>query len=71
GKENIPVVFELQIKTLFQYAWSECEHDLNYKHIEGGELGKEEQRLLALSSAQSWGSDKIFDELLTKIQKFK
>lgn len=69
GKENIPVVFELQIKTLFQYAWSECEHDLNYKHIEGGELGKEEQRLLALSSAQSWGSDKIFDELLTKIQK--
>lgn len=71
GKENIPVVFELQIKTLFQYAWSECEHDLNYKHIEGGELGKEEQRLLALSSAQSWGSDKIFDELLTKIKKFK
>lgn len=71
GKENIPVVFELQIKTLFQYAWSECEHDLNYKHIEGGELGKEEQRLLALSSAQSWGSDKIFDKLLTKIQKFK
>ncbi|HBP09150.1 MULTISPECIES: GTP pyrophosphokinase [unclassified Treponema] len=69
GKENIPVVFELQIKTLFQYAWSECEHDLNYKHIEGGELGKEEQRLLALSSAQSWGSDKIFDELLSKIQK--
>lgn len=69
GKENIPVVFELQIKTLFQYAWSECEHDLNYKHIEGGELGKEEQRLLALSSAQSWGSDKIFDELLAKIQK--
>jgi len=42
---------------------------LNYKHIEGGELGKEEQRLLALSSAQSWGSDKIFDELLSKIQK--
>lgn len=65
GKENIPVAFELQIKTLFQYAWSECEHDLNYKPY-GREIDKEGQRLLALASAQSWGSDKIFDELIKK-----
>lgn len=66
GKEKIPVAFELQIKTLFQYAWSECEHDLNYKS-HGKEIDKEGQRLLALASAQSWGSDKIFDELVKKI----
>lgn len=66
GKKYIPNVFELQIKTLFQYAWSECEHDFNYKNIEGKQLSKEEERLLALASAQAWGSDKIFDELLSK-----
>lgn len=65
GKDKIPVAFELQIKTLFQYAWSECEHDLNYKP-HGKKIDKEGQRLLALASAQSWGSDKIFDELIKK-----
>lgn len=65
GKDKIPVAFELQIKTLFQYAWSECEHDLNYKP-HGKEIDKEGQRLLALASAQSWGSDRIFDELIKK-----
>lgn len=65
GKDKIPVAFELQIKTLFQYAWSECEHDLNYKPY-GKAIDKEGQRLLALASAQSWGSDKIFDELIKK-----
>lgn len=67
GKDKIPVAFELQIKTLFQYAWSECEHDLNYKP-HGKEIDKEGQRLLALASAQSWGSDKIFDELIKKTE---
>lgn len=65
GREKIPVVFELQIKTLFQYAWSECEHDLNYKPY-GKEIDNEGQRLLALASAQAWGSDRIFDELIKK-----
>lgn len=65
GKDKIPVTFELQIKTLFQYAWSECEHDLNYKP-HGKEIDREGQRLLALASAQAWGSDKIFDELIKK-----
>ena len=68
GKDKIPVAFELQIKTLFQYAWSECEHDLNYKP-HGKEIDREGQRLLALASAQAWGSDKIFDELIKRSEK--
>lgn len=58
----VPRVFELQIKTLFQHAWSEAEHDLGYKT--GNEpLTSEQKRLLAFASAQAWGADRIFNEL--------
>src|SRR5664280_530008 len=30
-KSMIPRFFELQVKTLFEHAWSEAEHDLGYK----------------------------------------
>jgi putative GTP pyrophosphokinase len=53
--------FELQIKTLFQHAWSEAEHDLGYKPTT--ELTKEHKRRLAFTAAQAWGADQIFDEL--------
>src|SRR5580692_5677170 len=55
-------LFELQIKTLFQHAWSEAEHDLGYKPGESA-LTPEQTRLLAFTSAQAWGADRIFDEL--------
>ena len=59
--DDVPPFFELQIKTLFQYAWSEAEHDLGYKtpHV----LSVLQRRLLAYASAQAWGADRIFDEL--------
>jgi putative GTP pyrophosphokinase len=60
--EMIPAFFELQIKTLFQHAWSEAEHDLGYKPGESA-LTPEQTRLLAFTSAQAWGADRIFDEL--------
>jgi putative GTP pyrophosphokinase len=63
GKQpaNAPTFFELQIKTLFQHAWSEANHDLGYKG--DGPAGKDVKRKLAFASAQAWGADQIFAEL--------
>ena len=30
-RERTPRFFELQVKTLFQHAWSEASHDIAYK----------------------------------------
>jgi putative GTP pyrophosphokinase len=61
-KSTLPDFFELQVKTLFQHAWSEAEHDLGYKP---GSLppSAEDKRKLAYTSAQAWGADHMFDEL--------
>lgn len=60
-----PEVFELQIKTLFQHAWSEANHDLGYKPAMP--LTAEQRRLLAYSSAQAWGADRVFDQLFREV----
>lgn len=67
-KEDIPNFFELQIKTLFQHAWSEAEHDLGYKP-ESGDLTSEQVRMLAFTSAQAWGADKAFDDLFAQLEE--
>jgi len=56
-----PEFFELQIKTLFQHAWSEADHDLGYKSMRP--LTSEERRKMAFTAAQAWGADTIFEEL--------
>lgn len=61
-KSMLPDFFELQIKTLFQHAWSEAEHDLGYKPG-STPRSPDEKRKLAYTSAQAWGADQIFDEL--------
>jgi putative GTP pyrophosphokinase len=58
----LPSFFELQIKTLFQHAWSEADHDLGYKPGEKP-LTSEQKRLVAFTSSQAWGADHIFDQL--------
>lgn len=58
---GVPDFFELQIKTLFQHAWGEAEHDLGYKP--GSELDSEHRRKIAFTAAQAWGADQIFSEL--------
>jgi len=57
----IPKVFELQVKTLFQHAWGEAEHDLGYKN--NTEQCSDVKRKIAFTAAQSWGADQIFSDL--------
>lgn len=57
----IPIFFELQIKTLFQHAWSEANHDQGYKSEQ--DLSSYQKRKLAFTAAQAWGADQIFSEL--------
>jgi ppGpp synthetase/RelA/SpoT-type nucleotidyltranferase len=59
--DDVPQFFELQIKTLFQHAWSEAHHDLGYKSIR--DLTPDERRKVAFTAAQAWGADTIFEEL--------
>lgn len=61
GSDDAVEFFELQIKTLFQHAWSEAEHDLGYKP--SGKLTSDQKRRLAFTAAQAWGADQIFDEM--------
>jgi ppGpp synthetase/RelA/SpoT-type nucleotidyltranferase len=58
----IPEFFELQVKTLFQHAWSEANHDLGYKPG-AMPLTADAQRRLAFTAAQAWGADRMFDDL--------
>lgn len=59
--EETPRFFELQVKTLFQHAWSQANHDLGYKSPR--ELQRDQKRLLAFAAAQAWGADRTFAEL--------
>lgn len=63
---NPPVrFFELQIKTLFQYAWSETNHKIGYKP--SSKLSSEERKLTAFIAAQAWGADRAVNELYEKL----
>lgn len=67
--DETPKLFELQIKTLYQHAWSEAEHDLSYKPPTP--LTREQKRKMAFTSAQSWGADRVFNELANELGLFK
>ncbi|MET3383324.1 GTP pyrophosphokinase [Variovorax paradoxus] len=64
-RAKMPEFFELQVKTLFQHAWSEAEHDLAYKPSEP--LSTLQQRQIAFTAAQAWGADQIFEQLHTEL----
>ena len=67
-KADAPEFFELQIKTLFQHAWSEANHDLGYKPG-AVPLNADQKRSLAFTSAQAWGADRIFAEPFNERQQ--
>lgn len=64
---DAPRFFELQIKTLFQHAWSEANHDLGYKAASA--LSNEQQRQLAFAAAQGWGADRAFEQLRAELSE--
>lgn len=64
--DHVPQFFELQVKTLFQHAWSEANHDLGYKP-DTQPLTSDQLRMLAYTSAQAWGADRVFDELFEQL----
>lgn len=68
-KSMIPQFFELQIKTLFQHAWSEANHDLGYKPETT--LTIHQKRKLAFTAAQAWGADQMFSDLLAEVNACK
>lgn len=63
--KRMPKFFELQIKTLFQHAWSEAGHDLAYKPITP--LTSLQKRQLAFTAAQAWGADQMFGTLSNEL----
>lgn len=64
GRDDLPTTFEMQIRTLFQHAWAEPQHDLAYRA--DGELERDDRRQLAWVAATAWGADRAFDELATR-----
>lgn len=65
--KNFPRYFELQVKTLFQHAWAEAEHDLGYKP--DTQLTPKDKRYLAFTAAQSWGADEIFQMIYSSTDR--
>lgn len=69
ARESIPRFFELQVKTLFQHAWSETNHDLGYKSPT--DLTPDQQRRFAYTAAQAWGADRILEELRAELNGYE
>jgi putative GTP pyrophosphokinase len=59
------IKFEIQIRTILQYAWAEIEHDRNYKF--SGELPEEIQRRFKLVAGSLELADKEFDRIASEI----
>ena len=55
----------MQIRTHFQHAWSEADHDLCYKA--NYKLSPAQLHQCAFTAAQAWGADRVLTELGAEI----
>lgn len=60
-QNDMPITFELQVRTLFMHAWAEPQHDLGYKP--GATLHRDHRRQLAWVAASAWGADRVLNEV--------
>lgn len=59
--EDMPTTFEMQVRTLFQHAYAEPQHDLGYKP--DGPIDDEIKRELAWIAAGCWGGDQALERV--------
>ena len=65
-REDLPRTFELQIRTLFQHAYAEPQHDLAYKPETPP--SDEIRRELAWVAASSWGADQALERVRVRLE---
>lgn len=63
--DDFPECFELQIKTLFQHAFSEATHDLVYKPEKP--ITPDQMKRTAYAAASSWGADQVLAQLVNEL----
>lgn len=64
-QDKMPTMFELQIRTLFQHAYAEPQHNLGYKPSES--LKSTEKRELAWIAASAWGADQAYERVRERL----
>lgn len=64
-RNDLPRTFELQIRTLFQHAYAEPQHDLAYKPET--RPSDEIRRELAWVAASSWGGDQALERVRVEL----
>lgn len=64
-RDDLPRTFELQIRTLFQHAYAEPQHDLAYKP--DTPPSDEIRRELAWVAASSWGADQAIERVRVQV----
>jgi putative GTP pyrophosphokinase len=62
-----PEVFEVQVKTIFQHAWSEPQQGFGYKPTRP--LTQKQARKLHWVAASSWGADQQYEALWVELER--
>jgi putative GTP pyrophosphokinase len=65
ARDDLPRTFELQIRTLFQHAYAEPQHDLSYEPETPP--SDEIRRELAWVAASSWGADQALERVRIRL----